>query len=656
MTTMSAAPQQSSAIVQCRVCQSDVPSGAFCGYCGSHLFQLPGDGPDRLRSDAYAAEPNEQLVRLSLISTLFPHLLPRSRTAFRVALALIMVALIVTALLRWQAALIAISVVAVPVLFVGYIRQTGVRRDLGLPTVALTSLTGLVLGAGWAYLTGPVLADSYLNVLGPGHSGVRLVAQGLNIPVLGAMLMVVPAVVGRLLRSASREALDGYVIGARAALFFTAAAIAVRAAPQLANGLVAQHKPVAVLLMQAGVQGLAMPLTAAAAGGLTGVALWFDRRGRTQRGPARRAVIWALVVVVVIYGVLGVVDIANIAPALQLGLHVIVAAIALLALRTGVHLALLREQPDAARGEAALCLHCRHAVPDMPFCPNCGVAARAASRTARSARRAVAETSIGTAQAGLFPGYGVPPGSYRAPLPRSTSPTGLVLTVAAVIAVAIAAVSAISVKVTPVAVHYACPPDCGRPPIGPPVGGEPGQAPVAEPPVATPPTEPPVAIKTYPRFTSADGAFSVAYLPAADVRKSDDGITLTFDQMDGEIKLFGTPANNRTPRQIVEQYIHSNYRTAQTAYQIPNAMVGYEPGYGEVDDFSLENPNAASKRGRLLVMTAVKNDLALVAVADGPMVRFTPRNSGHASAVNMMIAQLLGNSVNSFTWNKSVDQ
>ncbi len=80
--------------------------------------------PTGSRSDAYVAEPNEQLVRLSLISTLLPHLLPRSRTAFRVALGLVMVALIVTALMRWQAALIAISVFAVPVLFVAYVRQT----------------------------------------------------------------------------------------------------------------------------------------------------------------------------------------------------------------------------------------------------------------------------------------------------------------------------------------------------------------------------------------------------------------------------------------------------------------------------------------------------------------------------------------------------
>lgn len=656
MTTSSTAAQQDSAIVQCRVCHCDVPSGAFCGYCGAHLYQLPGSGPDRLRADSYVAEPNEQLVRLSLISSLFPHLLPRSRTAFRVALGLLMVLLVVVALMRWQAALIAVSVFGVAALFIAYVRQAGVRSDLGRPVIAWTSLAGLVLGAGWAYLTGPVLASTYLSVLGAGNGGGRLLAQGLSIPVLGALLMLVPVVLARVYRPASRESLDGYAIGARSALFFTAAAIAVRAAPQLSNGLVAHHKPAGVLLMQAGVQGLAMPLTAAAAGGLTGLALWFTGRGPSQGGPRRRAVIAALTVVVVIYAALGIVDVARLTPAVQLGWHLVLAAIALLALRIGVHLALLREQPDTTRGEAVLCVHCCHVVPGMAFCPNCGAASRASSRVARSARRAVAEAPLGAAPAAMFPGYGVPPGSYSAPLPRSTSPAGLILAVAAALAVAVATVSVISVKVTPAAAHYACPPDCGRPPIGPPVGGEPGQAPAPEPPVATPPNQPPVAVQTYPRFTSKDGGFSVAYLPAADVTKTDDGITMTFDRIEGEIRLFGTPANNRTPRQIVEQYIEKNYRTAKTAYQIPNAMVGYEPGYGEVDDFSNENPNATSARGRLLVMTAVKNDLALVAVAEGPMLRFTPRTSAHPSAVNMIIAQLMGNSVNSFTWNKPAAQ
>ncbi|UMB67461.1 zinc ribbon domain-containing protein [Mycobacterium paraterrae] len=656
MTASSTAAQRDSVILQCQACHSDVPSGAFCGFCGAHLFGPPGDGPAPLRADSYAAEPNEQLIRFSLASSLFPHLPPRSRMAFRMALGLLMIVLVVVALMRWQAALVALIVFGVPALFVAYLRQAGIRGDLGSRVVALTSLAGLVLGATWAYLTGPVLATSYLSGLGVGHGGARLVAQGLSIPVLGALLMIVPAVVARIYRPASRESLDGYAVGARSAVFFTAAAVAVRAAPQLSNGLVAHHKPASVLLMQAGVQGLAMPLTAAAAGGLAGLTLWFSRRGQPRRGPLLGAVLGALAVVVAIYGALGLIDIASLTPAVQLGLHLVVTAIALLALRIGVHAALLREQPDSTHGEAVLCFHCSHVVPDMAFCPNCGVASRASSRVARRARRAVAEAAAGAAGVALFPGYGVPSGSYSAPLPRSTSPVVLISVVGAALAVAVAGVSAISVKATPAEVHYACPPDCGRPPIGPPVGGEPGQAPTPEPPAVTPPDQRPVAVQTYPRFTSKDGAFSVAYLPAADVTKTDDGITMTFDGIEGEIRLFGTPAENRTPRQIVEQYIEKKYRTAKTAYQIPNAMVGYEPGYGEVDDFSDENPNATSTRGRLLVMTAVRNGLALVAVAEGPMVRFTPRTSSHPSAVNMIIAQLMGNSVNSFTWNKPVGQ
>jgi hypothetical protein len=33
-------------------------------------------------------------------------------------------------------------------------------------------------------------------------------------------------------------------------------------------------------------------------------------------------------------------------------------------------------------------------------------------------------------------------------------------------------------------------------------------------------------------------------------------------------------------------------------------------------------------------------------------VKFTPKNFGHPSGVNLMIANALGNSVNSFTWSE----
>ena len=72
--------------------------------------------------------------------------------------------------------------------------------------------------------------------------------------------------------------MDGFVIGALGAISFTAAATLTRLAPQFATGVIAGDRPTSVLLVQAGVQGVAVPLTAASMGGLVGAALWFGRR------------------------------------------------------------------------------------------------------------------------------------------------------------------------------------------------------------------------------------------------------------------------------------------------------------------------------------------------------------------------------------------
>jgi rRNA maturation endonuclease Nob1 len=62
--------------------------------------------------------------------------------------------------------------------------------------------------------------------------------------------------------------------------------------------------------------------------------------------------------------------------------------LALLALRIGLHLALLHEAHDEIHSDQPiLCPHCGHVVPDMAFCPACGAATHASSRSSRSARR-----------------------------------------------------------------------------------------------------------------------------------------------------------------------------------------------------------------------------------------------------------------------------
>jgi len=53
----------------------------------------------------------------------------------------------------------------------------------------------------------------------------------------------------------------------------------------------------------------------------------------------------------------------------------------------------------------------------------------------------------------------------------------------------------------------------------------------------------------------------------------------------------------------------------------------------------------------VIVIVAVKNDLALIAVASGPYREFTPEfGPGPPSPANLGIAQDMGRYVNSFRW------
>ena len=608
----------------CRACRTDVPAAAFCGTCGAQSSAQRGDGRGRLRMAAYAAAPDEHVLRLSAASTLFPHLPHGSRTPFRVGFAVLFLALVVFSLLRWQAPLIAVSALGLPIVFVFYLREADVFVDLPVRPLVLTVVLGVGLGVVFALLTGGIVASSYDVAIGGGESDELALVAAVAVPTAGALLMLVPAVVVRLTRPAPRESLDGFVIGALGAIGFTAAATLTRLAPQFATGPRADpDRPVSALLAQAGIQGVAVPLTAAAAGGLVGTALWFTRSS-PDRLP-RVLLVSSLLVVLVFYAALGAMEYSPLLQGLHFGLHLVIAVVALLTLRIGVQTALLYEAHDEMDPDShILCPHCDHVVPDMAFCPNCGVATLAASRTSRATRRSP------TGPAVARPGYALPAGSYDAVPLRNTTHARLLGTVGAGVAVAIAAAVTISVLATPAVARYVCPPDCGRPPIGKPV-------------------------ETNPWFTSADGRFSVQYPrggTAYEVTLAPDGVEVDFTAGDtGTMQLFGMPAQDRTPKEIAEQLINEHYPDATTDYEIPNAMVGYQPGYGVVKDEYPQDASGTFTRLRLLVMVAVKDDYALVAAAIGPHHEFSPDfGSGHPSGVNLQLALDMGKYVNSFLW------
>ena len=230
----------------------------------------------------------------------------------------------------------------------------------------------------------------------------------------------------------------------------------------------------------------------------------------------------------------------------------------------------------------------------------------------------------------VFQGYSTHAGTYSAPsLPKTSHRRLLIVWVAAIGLVAAGLVAMSGALETPSA-RYVCPPECGRPPMGDPV-------------------------TINPRFTAADGTFTVAY-PAAgtayQVTTGERGVIAQLLAGDGgTMRLFSEAADGRSPKDIADQLVKQTYPDARMAYEIPNAMVGYQPGYGMAADSYPQGSNASYSRMRIVVMVAVKNDLALIAGAVGPYHAFGPDfGSGKPSAAGLQLALDMGKYVNSFSW------
>ena len=229
-----------------------------------------------------------------------------------------------------------------------------------------------------------------------------------------------------------------------------------------------------------------------------------------------------------------------------------------------------------------------------------------------------------------FTGYAVPAGNYRARRERGpayfvTIGLWVILLVAAMMAL-----SVLATRITPTSTTYHCPPDCGRPPTGL-----------------------PVAIN--PRFFAQDGSFSVSY-PASgtayEVTTEPNGVRAELKIGDGgTLRLFSEPARGRDARQVAADLKGQMFPDAVTSYELPNAILGYEPGYGEVADDWPKGTTTDSQHLRIIVIVAVKNDLALVAGAVGPFHQFGPDDGpGPPSPANLDIAKDMGKYVNSFMW------
>ena len=383
--------------VVCAACGSAVPDGTFCGCCGAELAAAPTLWRTLLRPKAFAAAPAERLPFPAFTSSLFPHLERPSRSPFRVSLLLLFAALVAFSWLGLVGPLISVAGLGVPVLFVLYLWQTDVYRDMPRHGLVVSAVIGTALGVGWTVFTGGVVARAYGIPMAAGFALEQILSVGLAVSLVGAFLMTLPAIVVRLLRPPGRESLDGFVIGALGALTFTGASTITNFAPQFVSGLITNVKPLR-LAVHAALYGVAAPLTAAASGGLIGIMLWFrpGARARAHPGRVRAVLLLFSLLIVSLYGAIWVMEAARLPQMAQLVFHLALAVVAMFGLRVAVQMALLREANDPATGQPVLCVHCDRIVPDMPFCPFCGAASRATSRLSRRLRRESPPVRTGT--------------------------------------------------------------------------------------------------------------------------------------------------------------------------------------------------------------------------------------------------------------------
>lgn len=391
---MTTSPEMPPGIVPtevCAQCGATIPAGNFCGVCGADR-RPPSDARHLLRPRVFAVAPRERVTLPMVTSTLFPQLPQMYRNPFRLGMAIMLLGVVALAELRLIGPLVTMVGLGVPALFVLYLWQADVLRDIPVWAFATAAATGATLGAGWVGVTGGLVARSYGIPMAVGFALQNLIGVGLLIAMGGVLLMVVPAVLVRVLLALrgphSRDALDGFAVGVLGALSFTAAATTTRLAPQFVAGLI-DHVRQIRLLVEAVLYGVAVPLTAAAVGGLIGILLWFrpGQRAGEHLAVVRAALVAFTVLVLAIYTAIWAIDSSRLPQWPELGLHILMTVVALIAARICVQLALLHEEPDPYTRQPMLCVHCDRVVPDMPFCPACGAAARASSRSSRRQRR-----------------------------------------------------------------------------------------------------------------------------------------------------------------------------------------------------------------------------------------------------------------------------
>jgi len=176
------------------------------------------------------------------------------------------------------------------------------------------------------------------------------------------------------------------------------------------------------------------------------------------------------------------------------------------------------------------------------------------------------------------------------------------------------------------------------------------------PPPKSPPLSAPHTYTSQSRGWSVDyydpeqalaGSFSVTHEDA-------DSITWTLvgKKWPGNwpITFQGEQAGGRSAQQMVADLQAAKFPDATPVYAIPGAELGYTDGFGEVYDINFSQATGTSQRARLVLMVAVRGDLAVELVSVGAYVPNVPSTFPHSNPAATNIVLFFSPLANSVRW------
>src|SRR3954451_25050859 len=254
------------ALTHCEWCEHEVPDSAFCYRCGHQLgdppesrglsstskktisrpsmihsgisgvMGLPQGRPESLSGvrRAFAAAPNESVLRPSIVSTIFPQLPKPDMVAFRASLALGAATVVLLGALKLYPIALIAAAIMVPALAILYFYDVNVYEDSPASVIALTLVCGAVGGVATALLAKALLPTG--AAIFTESDGDKVLVRGVVLPLISvALILVGPLILMR--RKHFDDVLDGATFGAASAVAFTGAEVIIQALDAFDGGL-----------------------------------------------------------------------------------------------------------------------------------------------------------------------------------------------------------------------------------------------------------------------------------------------------------------------------------------------------------------------------------------------------------------------------------